>query len=156
MHRVCQHNFPRMLNEDQKAIRMEIAGYLISAFNKDPSLLGRILYWRREMVFFHMTPNPREHQQHGSHHNLHASRNSAKIALKGGSCQRCSSTSRALCIQNLPLKDALRTKNSYVSCVIGVSLSGRNQNCGLSSDGCFCMKTLLHTDPALLLKCWKC
>ncbi|GFV33794.1 protein GVQW3 [Trichonephila clavipes] len=41
-HRVLPHIVSRMLNEDQKAIRMEMAGDLISAVDEDPSLLGRI------------------------------------------------------------------------------------------------------------------
>ncbi|GFV13776.1 uncharacterized protein TNCV_3957911 [Trichonephila clavipes] len=41
MHRVCQHIVPRILSEDQKAIRMELMRNLISAVDIDPSLTGR-------------------------------------------------------------------------------------------------------------------
>ncbi|GFT42376.1 hypothetical protein TNCV_1786631 [Trichonephila clavipes] len=41
MHRVCQHMVPRMLNEDQNAIQMELVENLISAAGEDFSLLGR-------------------------------------------------------------------------------------------------------------------
>ncbi|XP_035214798.1 protein GVQW3-like [Stegodyphus dumicola] len=43
MHRVCQHVIPHMLNVDQKGIRMEMPGDLISTVDKDPSFLGRIV-----------------------------------------------------------------------------------------------------------------
>ncbi|XP_035224315.1 protein GVQW3-like [Stegodyphus dumicola] len=43
MHRVGQHIFPLMLNIDQKGIQREVAGDLILALDKNPSLCGRIV-----------------------------------------------------------------------------------------------------------------
>lgn len=53
MHRVCQHIVPRMLSEDQKGIRMEMAGDLITAVDKDPSLLGRIVTGDEKWCFLY-------------------------------------------------------------------------------------------------------
>ncbi|GFT95657.1 hypothetical protein TNCV_310571 [Trichonephila clavipes] len=77
MRRVFQHIVPRMLNEDQKGIRMGMAGDLISAVDEDPSPLGRFVTGARKDVFC-TTRNSKEHQQRGNHHNHHANRNSAR------------------------------------------------------------------------------
>ncbi|GFY36205.1 hypothetical protein TNCV_4845771 [Trichonephila clavipes] len=62
MHRVYQHIVPRILNEDQKAIRMEMVGDLISPIDKDPSLLGKIITGNEKKCFY-ATLNPRQYRQ---------------------------------------------------------------------------------------------
>ncbi|GFT60102.1 hypothetical protein TNCV_2687641 [Trichonephila clavipes] len=41
-HSVCRDIIPLMLNNDQKAIQMEMVDYLISAVDKNITLVGRI------------------------------------------------------------------------------------------------------------------
>ena len=85
MHRVCQQIIPRMLNEDQKAIRIEVAGDLISAVDKDPSLLGRIVIGDEKWCFLY-DPQSKRASATQKFHNLHGNKNFAKIALKERSC----------------------------------------------------------------------
>lgn len=106
MHRVCQHMTSRIFNEDQKTIKMEMAGDLIWAFDKNPSLLGRIVTADKKWCLL-FDPHSKRHRLRENHHNLQRSRNSAKISVKERSCWKYSSISRKLYIWNLSLKGAL-------------------------------------------------
>ncbi|GFX22911.1 hypothetical protein TNCV_3911581 [Trichonephila clavipes] len=53
LRRLCQHIVSRMLNEDQKAIRMGMAGDLNSAVNKDPTLLNGIVNGDQKWCFLY-------------------------------------------------------------------------------------------------------
>ncbi|GFT03849.1 hypothetical protein TNCV_1730391 [Trichonephila clavipes] len=53
--------------------------------DKDHSLLGRIVT-RDEKGRFFTTRNPKEHRQHGNHHNIPSSTNSIEISQKGRAC----------------------------------------------------------------------
>ncbi|GFY03593.1 hypothetical protein TNCV_3092191 [Trichonephila clavipes] len=72
-----EHIVACMLRESQKVIRMPTSGNLKSPFDKDISLLVRIVIKTRNVVFMRTSST-----QSGNPHNLHASRNSVKIALK--------------------------------------------------------------------------
>ena len=55
MQRVHQHIVPHMLKEDQKVICVKKEGDLISAVDKDPTLLGKIVTADEKWCFlFHL------------------------------------------------------------------------------------------------------
>ncbi|GFV60568.1 hypothetical protein TNCV_3472031 [Trichonephila clavipes] len=73
---------PRMLNEDQKAIRKKMDGDLIfTQHTKFLLFLVELTLETRNGVFY-TTHNQREHRQHENSYYLPASRNSTKITLK--------------------------------------------------------------------------
>ncbi|GFW04993.1 uncharacterized protein TNCV_597871 [Trichonephila clavipes] len=101
-HTVYQHIVLHMLNEEQNTILMRLEGGAITAADKEPSLHCIIVTGDDKWCYF-VRLNPRPHGQLGNHHDLHASRNSVTITLKGRSCYRCSLISRGHCASEIYL-----------------------------------------------------
>ena len=140
MHRVAARFVPKLLNSDQKPLRVEICHDVLLKWDDDPSFLSRIITGDETWVYGYDPQTKQQSSQEGNDHLHHDPRKPDNQRVDSKACWPCSLTFTALCIENSYLEDKASMPNSPVMFWSDSEMSNaKDHPCGKTGIRCFSM-----------------